>query len=232
MLGQRNKKKHAMKTVISFDAGDTLFYGTAFLSIAELTNSSNEKISKVFKKIKENRDKEWKGTDIFTTNSCISAYWSDIYRSIIKGLIKDTTQINKIYSNLMYKREHEKWYQVNEKIIPTLQHLRKNGFRLIVSSNWSTDLVRILSTLNIARFFSAIYTSAELRLSKPMQRFYQKISDNENSQIIHFGNDMINDVLAPKKAGWDGILIRKTDDFQRVVNNTIFTVKDKKAKHK
>ncbi len=211
------------RLTISFDAGDTLFHGTAFSSIAKITNSSLKKVSNIFGKVKREKDKDWKDINIFTTNASLSAYWFDIYVNVIKNLVNNSDQANAIYSDLMYEREHGDWYKLNKGVLPTLESLSKSSLRLIVSSNWSTDLHKILERLDIVDFFDDIYTSCDLKSEKPMKEFYHTISKLEKTNIVHFGNDVKNDVEAPSSYGWEGVLIKSDDNFQDIVGNRLAT---------
>jgi FMN phosphatase YigB (HAD superfamily) len=216
----------AKNTVISFDAGDTLFHGNLFRFMSELSNFPKEVIVEKFSAAIKETEAKWLNIDVFSTDSALSAYWSDIYRkSLMELFADDDIKANLIYSRLMYEREHGgSWYETNEGVREILSDLGKNSFRLIVSSNWSTDLEKILSNLNIINFFSKVYTSANLGFSKPSEDFFRKISQEEKTKnIIHFGDDIENDVKAPKEFGWrDGILFGKGDRLDKLVNKEIF----------
>lgn len=211
-----------MKSIISFDAGDTLFRGSVFIQISQLSNSSLNNVKSAFKHHYNKTSSSWRGVDIFATSSVLSSYWADIYREIFKDLGDNNRRANLNYSKLMKIREHGDWYKLRTGVAATLTELRESGFRLIVSSNWSSDLIDILKKLHIDTLIDDVYTSAKLGISKPRNDFYDKISLNEKSKdIVHFGDSEQDDVVAANAYGWKGVLISPKDNFKKIVCNYI-----------
>lgn len=211
-----------MKKIVSFDAGDTLFKGTAFNNIQDLCACTHDAVNLAFKQAYKTALSEWKDLDLFATSSTISAFWADVYIATLKSLVENRYKAIRLYTELMHIREHGDWYKLRDGVKETLERLRNDDYKIIVSSNWSSDLEDILNKLDLIRYFDKIYTSAELGVSKPNEKFYEFISSRESTtDIIHFGDDEENDVNAPSKYAWKGVHLTKGDDFSKIVLNEL-----------
>ena len=49
-------------------------------------------------------------------------------------------------------------------VVPTLEHLRDEGFKLAIVSNWDTPLYPLTERLGIAEYFDAIIASHDARV--------------------------------------------------------------------
>ena len=96
--------------------------------------------------------------------------------------------------------------------IPTLQHLRNEGFKLAIVSNWDTPLDPLTERLGIAHYFDVIVAShdARVRSAKPDSHIFNYtlaaigISAEET---VHVGDTYEADIIGARNAGIRPILI-------------------------
>ena len=87
---------------------------------------------------------------------------------------------------------------------PVLEKLRKEKIKTAVASNWDERLPQLLSDLQLAPFFDHQFISVEIGYSKPHPQFFKTCLDRlglEAAQVLHIGDDDINDVKAAEQVG-------------------------------
>lgn len=103
----------------------------------------------------------------------------------------------------------EAW-EIYSDVVPTLTLLRERGVRLATVSNWDSRLRRLLSILDLTRFFEVIGVSCEEGCEKPDPRFFLQVLaklDLEPSQALHVGDLPELDLAGAAAAGVDALLI-------------------------
>ncbi len=96
-----------------------------------------------------------------------------------------------------------------------LSGLRDRGIRLAVLSNWDSRLHPLLEGLGLARYFEAIFISAEIGWEKPDARLFRAVEDRLSlppPAILHVGDSPVSDARAARAAGWRSLLIRDGDE--------------------
>lgn len=95
----------------------------------------------------------------------------------------------------------------------TIRALHQAGYRLVLSSNTRTDKPRrpMLAAAGIEHMFHAVIESHEIGAAKPDPAFYRALIAAAGcpARIVHVGNRLDNDVLIPREAGMQAVLLRQ-----------------------
>lgn len=90
-----------------------------------------------------------------------------------------------------------------------LEKLKNEGYELVLSSNTllicGETIKAALQQLEIDKYFSEMYFSDELKVSKPNPMFYKHVQENSNylkSEIMHVGDNLTTDIIGAKKYGF------------------------------
>lgn len=103
-------------------------------------------------------------------------------------------------------------WEVYPDVPGALRGAKARGLRLVVASNFSTSLDRILNGLGIADVFTFIGASAGIGWEKPDVRFYLQLSARAGvrpEQTWFIGDDLVNDVVVPRLLGMGGLWVRR-----------------------
>ena len=97
-------------------------------------------------------------------------------------------------------------------VIPTLQHLRDNGFKLAIVSNWDTPLDPLTERLGIAGYFDAITASHDVRVrsEKPDPHIFNYTLEAVSAsaaEAVHVGDTYEADIVGAQNVGIRPILI-------------------------
>jgi len=106
---------------------------------------------------------------------------------------------------------------------PVLRALKKKGLRLALISNWHRGLDHFCAEMNLAGFFDAIITSADVGVEKPAPRIFVETVSRlglRPDQAVHVGDILIDDVQGAASAGLRSILIDR-DNVQGSAENRI-----------
>lgn len=97
-------------------------------------------------------------------------------------------------------------------VVPTLQCLQDDGFKLAIVSNWSVPLDSLTERLGIAEYFDVIVAShdARVRSIKPDPHIFTytlEIIGVSAEEVVHVGDTYEADVVGAKNVGIRPILI-------------------------
>ena len=115
-----------------------------------------------------------------------------------------------------------------EDTVPTLEHLRGEGFKLAIVSNWDTPLDPLTERLGIAHYFDIIVASHDTRVrsAKPDSHIFNYtlaalgVSPEET---VHVGDTFEADVVGARRAGIHPIFIDR-DGSQVSKWNRVVTI--------
>lgn len=102
----------------------------------------------------------------------------------------------------LFARPHV-WH-VYDDVVPALQAMRAAGMRTCVVSNWDSRLHRLLESLDLARYFEFILTSAEVGWRKPNPALFHaalKRLELDAAHAIHVGDSHDEDIVGARNAG-------------------------------
>lgn len=219
--------KHAQKyDYISFDIFDTLLFRTVDPSwipmhltglyaemllkpiCPKINGQSFNQLRNKFvndnnlKNIRAGLDPEYELSDIL--KKILLHY--EIDQSLIPELVK------KIVENEI-QREINCLY-LNPKTIKTLEKLKRDGKKLIALSDMylpQEEIIKILEHFQIAQYFDEIRVSSRHKLVKHTGNAYKKLIEDRpdlNKKILHIGDNLISDALAPKAQGVSSIWLK------------------------
>lgn len=92
----------------------------------------------------------------------------------------------------------------------TLSRLRENGLRLFVLSNNDERLHLVLKGLNIDTYFEDVFISTELGVQKPSKQIFDIVQERiavVPKNILHVGDNLIEDMEGALQAGWNAALV-------------------------
>lgn len=103
----------------------------------------------------------------------------------------------------------------------------------VASSNSDPRVVKVLESLKLLKYFHKVYLSYDIEVTKPNLEFFNYIIDDllENCESLkgvdrkdlmfnvwHIGDELTNDLEACFRAGWNGILIDRKDEYESLAN--------------
>ena len=97
-------------------------------------------------------------------------------------------------------------------VVPTLQHLRDAGFKLVIVSNWDTPLDPLTERLGITEYFDAIVAShdARVRSEKPDPHIFNyalAAVGVSAEEVVHVGDTYAADIVGAQGVGIRPILL-------------------------
>jgi len=192
--------------LISFDMWGTLIKGNKefrhnrALLVSSLTGESAKRVNEVFNEIKYDADHTVEKFGLqFST---ISLY------------AKICDKLNFTGSASMIKTKCEQLFLENLPIlmddtIEVLSKLKADGYTLVLSSNTlliDGNIIRkALIKLDIEKYFTFLFFSNELEISKPNPLFYKEVHENVpylKSEIIHVGDNITTDIIGAQNYGF------------------------------
>ena len=111
-------------------------------------------------------------------------------------------------------------------VVPTLQHLRGNGFKLAIVSNWDTPLDPLTERLGIADYFDAITASHDMRVrsEKPDPHIFNYTLTAVGvsaAEAVHVGDTYEADIVGAEGVGIRPILLDRDGTQAGRWNETI-----------
>jgi len=113
-----------------------------------------------------------------------------------------------------YQRTMNLWEHVPDFVVPTLEELRRRGYRLVVVSNANGTVRQAFRRLGLATLVDVIVDSAEEGFEKPDRRLFDaalRIAGSEHSRALHAGDIYHVDVAGARAAGLTPVLVDEAD---------------------
>jgi putative hydrolase of the HAD superfamily len=142
----------------------------------------------------------------------------DFWRSIVCQTVNKFGSVGKfheLFEELYERFGSAKYWRLTEEAMPTLQALRKQGYRLAILSNWDGRLRRVLSEMGLCPLFEKYFISCEIGFEKPDLRifsFAQEALRLSPHEILHVGNSLVHDAKGALNAGWISVLVGTEND--------------------
>lgn len=97
-------------------------------------------------------------------------------------------------------------------VVPTLQHLRDAGFKLVIVSNWESTLDPLTERLGIAEYFDAVVASHDVRVrsEKPDPHIFNYALTAVGAsaeEVVHVGDTYEADIVGAEGVGIRPILL-------------------------
>jgi riboflavin kinase, archaea type len=103
-------------------------------------------------------------------------------------------------------------FPVYEDVAGALDGLKRAGLIVGAVSNWDARLTQLLASNDIAGHFDFILASESAGFAKPSPRLFDLALDLagvEASQVVHAGDDFVNDVQAAQSLGIAAVMVRR-----------------------
>ena len=107
--------------------------------------------------------------------------------------------------------------------MPTLEQLSALGWTHLVLSNHVPELRQIIHFLELDKYISQIFNSAETGYEKPHRQAFMTLlaALDEIETIWMIGDNMESDILGANAVGLSGILVRKFHAKTKYYCNTL-----------
>jgi putative hydrolase of the HAD superfamily len=151
------------------------------------------------------------------TNGDDRAWWKAlVHEALADQSREDSFPFEDFFEEVYSYYERPEAWRVFPEVESVLQTLQAGGKRLVILSNWDKRLRTMLRELELQRYFSEIYISAELGWEKPEAALYGHVQQSmglKASELLMVGDDPLNDYQAPRAQGWNSVWIErgKTD---------------------
>ena len=224
LQGTQLQSRRILNTIkaVFFDVGATLLTpaedeGKTFSQIARELNvdvNPSDVMSKVpimytlYEQLYEQDDSFW-SDDVRS-----KAIWIEMYEYMASLLDVPRGQRRKLAEavhNFYFSPGAWKTY---DDVIPTLDSLKAQGYRMGLISNWDSSLAPVIEGLGMTHYFETIISSAVVRMHKPMPEIFQLalnrlgISANE---AAHVGDHVYADAEGAAGAGIMPLLLDRRD---------------------
>ncbi|MFW5882530.1 MAG: HAD family hydrolase [Planctomycetota bacterium] len=106
-------------------------------------------------------------------------------------------------------------FAVFDDVIPALTALQQRGVPLMVISNWPLGLDQFLTELGLRERFRVVVGSAAVGLRKPEPAIFIEACKRlgvPTSQVLHVGDQMLDDVVGASAAGVRGVWLNRHGD--------------------
>jgi len=167
-----------------------------------------------------------------------SKTWWEYYEYHFQRIFQEIG-INKILSNKMSKEfravymDNKKWHLFNDTII-TLEKASEKQYQNIILSNHIPELDTIIENLDIKKYFSKIYSSANIGYEKPNRKIYEYVFNDiiaNKDDCIIVGDSYKSDIIGGKNYGIKSILVRSenTNGYEyycKDLNNLLLKIEE------
>jgi putative hydrolase of the HAD superfamily len=208
--------------LISFDAAGTLINvnwnaGRFAVDCAEAAGMEIDRqvAQETYERMLYSRWGTYKQLNLTRDPGVCDAFWHELTREWSVAIGHGDSMVPKVI-----EIAHEKMYgpgQVQftlfDDAIPCLQKLQANGSRMVITSNWDYSLRRFTKLLNLEPFFETIFVSLEEGPEKPDPALFEIVANRsgvERSEVLHVGDDPLDDFQGPRNAGMQSALLDRS----------------------
>lgn len=226
--------------VITFDAYNTL-YATSLPVMEQycLVAKKHEIVAdpaqltknfpRVFKKLKERHPNYGKFTNITAVE-----WWSQLITDVFKPLEVTKDVIDEILSRF----EGEQAYEVYPDVLHFIEEAKTKHPDVILGIVSNTDplVYTLLKNLGLLDYFNGnIFLSYNLDVKKPSKEIFDYVLkdlterypmlarnlgiEQLRSQCWHIGDEAMNDMYGAEGAGWNGVLIDRSNKYGHLSNS-------------
>lgn len=138
-------------------------------------------------------------------------WWKEMTREWCEavGIGEHSEQVHETALQRMYVSEHAR-FDLFDDAMPALDLARNKGLKVAALSNWDVSLHSVLQRLKIYDRFDVVLASLEEGIEKPEPEFFEIMRaalDLEADEILHIGDDPIDDLRGARGAGMKSALI-------------------------
>lgn len=131
------------------------------------------------------------------------------WKQIVRGILQEyyTESIFQALGQAFASGEN--WKRVPQ-VRTVLRQLRRDGFRLIIVSNWDRRIYDLLEALKLRAFFQDVFISSQIGVEKPSPEIFRLVArhlDSPAQALLHVGDSREEDLEAAARAGWKSLLV-------------------------
>lgn len=141
--------------------------------------------------------------------------WQDRYRQALRASGQAGEADSGFPAALVAAYDEPQSWEAYPDVPGALREAWRRGIRVVVASNFSTALPRVLEGLGLAKWVGEVGASADLGFEKPDLRFYRRLLDRVGqgaSEAVLIGDDLVNDVVVPRLLGMGTLWLRRGVD--------------------
>lgn len=143
-------------------------------------------------------------------------FWQNIVWKTV-GLYCKNKDFELIFKDIFETFTSAKRWNIPEDALPTLQLLKKRGYRLAMLTNWDKR-IRILNTeMGLDLIFESIFISSEIGFEKPDRRIFSHVEKQMGLQpinLLHIGDNPVRDADGAIEAGWNALILDSDNQKQ------------------
>jgi len=143
------------------------------------------------------------------------AWWLDFTRRWLQEIGEPPQQAEAIVtgSNRRLYGPEQTQFRLYDDVVPTLERLKADGYRMCIVSNWDYGLHRVVGQLGLTPYFDHVLASLEEGAEKPDPELFRialrraGVSANE---VIHIGDRPVDDIEGAHAAGIAALLLDRS----------------------
>ena len=208
--------------VVSFDCADTLIAVDwrpsewALLFADDLGLEYNRERAKVaYEILLHERWREFKELNLTRCPLQAEAFWERITQAWCRELgwpQSRVPELLEVADRMMYGPD-TKLFTLFDDVIPCLDRLKQDGYRMIVISNWDLSLHKTLRVFGLEPYFEFVLASMEEGVEKPDPRLFHIALERlglSPEQVAHVGDNPLDDLQGAREVGMKAFLVDRT----------------------
>ena len=136
-------------------------------------------------------------------------FWKKVVGQTLSGFCS-RENLDKCFNDLWITFAEGHRWKLLEGVKDNLIKLKTKGYQLAVISNNDSRLTKILREKRIAQYFDKTFVSEEIGHQKPKLDIFRHVEQSlyfRSNEILHIGDNILEDYLGAKNAGWQAMLI-------------------------
>lgn len=196
---------------VFFDAGNTLLSASPDVaeSYAETARkygcrASAADIRARFPRLWRQYEQKRKEFLFKTDRDGTKKFWETFVAEVFQPYMAELTDFKAFFDELYEKFASEKAWRLFDDALPTLDYLKRKGYRLAVVSNWDYRLQGIIVNLGLSDYFEEIFISSEIGFEKPSPEIFNfalKKMSLDAAETLHVGDSVHDDAEGAISAG-------------------------------
>lgn len=139
-------------------------------------------------------------------------WWYSFVRDVLHGSAFD--DFDAFFEELYDLFAQAECWRLFSDTVPTLEGLKRKGYRMGIISNWDRRLFGIVEQLGLSGFFEHVAASAVVGVPKPGRRIFESAMTAMNvraEDCLHVGDSVADDYEGARQAGLTPLLIDRSE---------------------
>jgi putative hydrolase of the HAD superfamily len=150
------------------------------------------------------------------------------WQAVVAEVFADVPQaVERIFVELWEHFAQPQHWELYDDLAPVWRELSSLGFVLGIASNFDSRLWQILAGHDLLASCAHVFVSSELGWAKPSPEYYRAVERRlaaRPEEILILGDDLENDVFAPRRAGWQALALARTGEIQPCGEETLISL--------